>query len=289
MENTAKIKIVFFAILVIFLSGCSQEGKHNKTESEVNNIEQNVTQKVNTFTLSNVGDDGESNWQLEGESADIADNDINLTNVLVKSQSKDANVTMKAKKGLIKKNEDKGEFKDDVVLVYDDGTTMNTDAIDWSFKKQTANAKGPVLVKSGGLETKADGACLKKGVNEIRLDRNILMKTDSGTIIKCSGPLMLDYKKNIAVFNKDVEITNQKGNMKSKKMVVFFDPEKKEVSKVEASGNVRLVRGKSISMSDRALYFAKEGRAVLTGNPIVFVDSEEARAATKEQNASLKN
>jgi hypothetical protein len=36
-------------------------------------------------------------------------------------------------------------------------------------------------------------------------------------------------------------------------------------------------------MSDKAVYYADDGRAVLTGNPVVFVDSEEAKKIAKEQ------
>ena len=162
-------------------------------------------------------------------------------------------MTMTAKKGIIKKNDNKGIFRENVVLAYDDGTTLSSDVVDWSFKKQAANASG-----------------------------NVKMNTSSGSVIKCSGPLTLDYKKNIAVFNKDVSIENEKGKMFSKKMVVFFDPAKKKVNRVDAAGDVKLIRGNSVSLSDKAVYYVDEGRAVLTGNPVVFVDSEEARKAAKQ-------
>ena len=277
-------RIIIVVFLAVVLIGCAKERKAAENKPAVSDkaLEENLTQNVNTFTLSSVGDDGTSNWKLQGDSADIVEDNVNIKNVCIKSQTKDSAVTMTCKKGLIKKSQDLGIFKEDVLLVYDDGTTVATDAIDWSFKKQIAKASGPVCVKSGGLQTNADGAYLKKGVNEIQLNKNVLMNTDSGTTIKCSGPLMLDYKKNIAVFNKDVQIENQKGKMFSKKMVAFFDPEKKKVTKVEATGDVKLIRGASVSMSDKAVYFSDEGRAVLTGNPIVFVDAEEAKKAAKQ-------
>ena len=276
------IWLAVFTILAFLVGGCSSNVENKKAESSVKDLTENVTQQVESFTLSSVGDDGQSNWELEGESADIVEDKINLKNVNIKSRSKDASLTMKAKQGVIKKSEDKGIFKEDVVLAYDDGTTLSTDEIDWSFKKQTAKAAGPVFVKSGQMQTQADGALLKKEMNQIQLNKNILMKTGSGTTIKCSGPLVLDYKKNVAFFNKDVRIENPKGIMTSDKMVVFFDPQKKKVSRVQATGGVKLLRGNSVSMSEKAVYFAEDGRAILTGNPVVFVDQEEARKASKE-------
>jgi len=250
------IKYIFVIFLILFtVSGCAKEEKIAEAPAAkpTSNLTENVTQQVETFTLTSGGDDAESNWQLEGDSADIVEDDVNLKNVRIKSKSKDSSVTMKAKTGMIRKREDKGIFKEDVVLAYDDGTTLTTDEIDWSFKSEAANAVG-----------------------------NVKMNTSSGSVIKCSGPLTLDYKKNIAVFNKDVSIENDKGSMSSKKMVVFFNPAKKNISRVEATGDVRLIRGNSVSMSEKAIYFIDDGKAILTGNPIVFVDQEEARKASKE-------
>jgi len=244
--------------------------------SQAKNLEDGVTQEVSTFTLSSVGDDGQSNWELEGETADIMEDKVNLSNVKIKSESMGSSVTMEAKKGVIKKSENKGTFKDDVVLAYDDGTTLATDTIDWSFKNEIATAPGAVFVKSAGLETKAMGARLDKSINKIQLNKDVFMNTPSGTTIKCSGPLVLDYKENTAVFKDNVVIENPKGTMASSEMVVFFDPDKKKILKVNANGGVRLIRGNSISVSEEAVYFAEEGKAILTGNPVIFIDSKEA-------------
>jgi lipopolysaccharide export system protein LptA len=240
-----------------------------------------ASQQVDGFTLSSIDGDGASSWQLKGSWADIKDDRVELKGVRVESKTADTRVTMKADKGTIKKNEDVGIFKENVVLAYEDGTTLTTDAVKWSFKDQIATAGGKVFVKSGDLMTRAKGALLKKGVNEITLNKDISMKTSSGTKIKCAGPLIMDYKKNMAIFNNDVSIENPKGKMIGRRMIVFFDPDKKAVKKVEAFGGVCLFRGNSISLSDRATYFSEEGRAVLTGNPTVYVDSEETRLMAK--------
>jgi len=272
------IKSIVIIFLVLFMaSGCAKEPQvADETASQAKNLEDGVTQEVSTFTLSSVGDDGQSNWELEGETADIMEDKVNLSNVKIKSESMGSSVTMEAKKGVIKKSENKGTFKNDVVLAYDDGTTLATDTIDWSFKNEIATAPGAVFVKSAGLETKAMGARLDKSINKIQLNKDVFMNTPSGTTIKCSGPLVLDYKENTAVFKDNVVIENPKGTMASSEMVVFFDPDKKKILKVNANGGVRLIRGNSISVSEEAVYFAEEGKAILTGNPVIFIDSKEA-------------
>lgn len=269
----------FAAFLVLISAGCArQERPADEAASDVKPAQQDISQQVENFTFSSVGEDGVSDWQLEGEAANITEDKVDLQNVKIKSKGADASVTMEAKRGTIKKYEDVGIFKEDVVLAYDDGTTVSTDEVNWFFKKQVAKTDSPVLVKSGGLETKAEGACLRKDINRIQLNKDILMNTDSGTTIRCKGPLVMDYKKNIAVFNKDVSVDNAKGRMTSNKMVVLFDSQKKSVERIDAVGNVRLARGNSVSVSEKVTYFSKEGRAVLTGNPVVYFDAEEARA-----------
>jgi len=275
---------VFFAFYFLFFaSGCAkQKPSSGDSKSESKPLTENISQEASNFTLSSVGDDGASNWQLVGESAVIGEDKIDLKNIQVNSQANNTRLTMKANKGIIKKNDGIGIFKEDVVLAYEDGTTIATDAVDWYFKKQVAKTSSPVFMKTGEFQTQALGASLKKGANQIQLDKDILMQSQTGTTIKCDGPLVMDYKKNVAVFNKNVSIENPKGKMKSRKMVVFFDPSKKAIKKIEAAGNVSLIRGSSISTSDKATYFSEEGRAILTGHPKVFIDSQEARKINKE-------
>ncbi len=289
MQNKFKIRICVFSLFGFFfllcITGCGKQnlpGNNSKIGIK-SSMEADISQEANNFTLSSVGDDGASNWQLEGKSALISEDKIDLKNIKIKSQSNNTCLTMKANKGTIMKNDNTGIFNDDVVLTYDDGTTINTDKVNWFFKKQVAQTSSPVLLKSGNLSTKALGAYLKKDASQIQLQRDILMNTSSGTTIKCDGPLIMDYKKNIAVFNKNVSIENIKGKMLSRKMVVFFDPAKKAIKKVEAFGDVCLTRGNSISTSDRAVYFSEDGRAVLTGHPKVFLDYQEVRSASNQQ------
>ncbi len=92
-------------------------------------------------------------------------------------------------------------------------------------------------------------------------------KNDSPTVITCDGSLDVDFEKNIAIFNDNVVVEDQKGNVYSDLMKVFFLGEDREISLIEAYGSVVIdIEGK-VAKSDKAVYDLKEGLLVLTGNP----------------------
>ena len=50
-------------------------------------------------------------------------------------------------------------------------------------------------------------------------------------------------------------------------MLVFYAPETGDVTKIDASGNVRLHKDNKLITSDQALFFAEEDKVVFTGSP----------------------
>ncbi len=269
---------LFFLLPLLALFGCrdNQGLAGSQKEQPKLKAQSEVSQAVGSFALSSIGEDGVSSWRLKGQAADLDGERIDLKNVEIKSSCQDSTLTMKAKNGSIRKDSKSGLFTDDVVLAYDDGTTFNTDSLDWSFEEQAGRTDSKVFVKSAGLNTRAEGASLKRDSSRIQLDKNILMRVRSGAVIRCKGPLIIDYKQNTAVFNRDVQIESANGNIRSDRMTAFFDMAGRKLNRVKAQGNVRLTRGGSVSTSDRAEYFLQEGRAILTGNPEIFIDSREA-------------
>jgi len=63
-------------------------------------------------------------------------------------------------------------------------------------------------------------------------------------------------------------------------MTVFYRPEDREVERVEALNNVRIVQGPKVATGQKGIYYRNEGRIVLTGSPRVhqgedFVEGDE--------------
>jgi lipopolysaccharide transport protein LptA len=89
------------------------------------------------------------------------------------------------------------------------------------------------------------------------------------TEITCDGPLEVDYEKNVAIFNENVLVKDPQVMLKANKMQVFFDAESKTIDRIVAEGSVKFKKGDRQAKSEMAVYLAKEGKIVLTGNPMV--------------------
>jgi hypothetical protein len=97
------------------------------------------------------------------------------------------------------------------------------------------------------------------------------------TIITCDGALEVDYENSKAIFHKNVHITDERGELFSDVMEVFFSPTK-EIDRVIASGNVRIVRGQDTAYADEATYIQREGKMLLKGAPklVIFPSGKSA-------------
>lgn len=71
-------------------------------------------------------------------------------------------------------------------------------------------------------------------------------------------------------------------------IIVFFPTRERDIDRVEAYGAVRIVQGERVATGEKAVFFNKEGRVVLSGNPKVhqgqdFVQGEEITVYLNEE------
>ncbi|MDX9701781.1 MAG: LptA/OstA family protein [Candidatus Auribacterota bacterium] len=92
------------------------------------------------------------------------------------------------------------------------------------------------------------------------------------TVITSDGPLEVDFTKNMAVFKENVCIKDERGEVYSDRMDVYFDNDSRQVHFVEALGNVVIYVNDKIAKSEKATYKVSEGLLVLTGNPRIMED-----------------
>lgn len=86
-----------------------------------------------------------------------------------------------------------------------------------------------------------------------------------------SVSLDMDYEKNVATFIDNVHVADSSGELWADRVVVHFDPEKRVIRQLVATGRKVIIsaRGKR-SMSRKAVYTADDGRIVLTGEPRIL-------------------
>lgn len=78
------------------------------------------------------------------------------------------------------------------------------------------------------------------------------------------------------------------------RMTVFYRPEDREVERVEALRNVRIVQGTKVATGQKGVYFRNEGRIVLTGSPKVhqgedFVEGDEITVFLGEERSIVSS
>ena len=248
-------------LLMAFLfTGC--ENKQAKkpvpapSEEEAN---LSADQKMTAFSLSGFEKTGKKKWEVQGKSADIVSEVVNLTDVVAKAYGDQADMTLTADKGSFNRATNDAHFESNVVVTGTNGTEMKTDALDWKNADQKVVTDKPVVMKSEA-----------KGKNEIE------SATKTPTTITCDGPMEIDYGKSYAVFNKNVKVDDDRGQLFCDTATAYYDTKTKQVSKIIAKGNVKILREGSWTFSD-----APEQKVILTGSPRVMIYSEKPKAAQK--------
>lgn len=87
-----------------------------------------------------------------------------------------------------------------------------------------------------------------------------------GPIVITSLTMTGDNRANTALFEGSVIARTDNMKIFSDKMLVFYD-ETGKVTKIEADGQVKLLRGERIITSEAAVYFANDEKLIFTGQP----------------------
>ncbi len=101
-----------------------------------------------------------------------------------------------------------------------------------------------------------------------------------GPIVVTSETLTADNKANTALFERNVVATTPEMTIHADKMLVFYKEQGGEVTKIEATGNVRLHKDTSVITSQSAVYYADQDKLVFTGSPRA-VDGENVVTGSK--------
>jgi lipopolysaccharide export system protein LptA len=99
----------------------------------------------------------------------------------------------------------------------------------------------------------------------ISIAQEKLIETKGPTTITAST-LTADNKARTALFEGSVVAKNDAITIQSDRMLVHY-AEAGKVTKIEATGHVKVIKGERIITSDDATYFADEEKVIFTGHP----------------------
>jgi len=101
-----------------------------------------------------------------------------------------------------------------------------------------------------------------------------------GPITITSETLTADNKAHTALFEKNVVAKTTNLTIQADKMLVFYKEDGGDVTKIESTGNVKVLKEDRIITSKAATYYADEEKVVFTGEPRAM-DGDNVVSGTK--------
>ena len=303
MNKTVLALIFLFSLS--FTLDAAQKGapKKNQTQSESSD------QRIDDFSLSGGNRRGKKAWEVKGKSADIFTDVVKLTSVNANVYGEEEDVNLVGDKGSYDKASGKMHLEDNVVITTTGGGKMTTDYLDWDKESQRVSTEAMVNIEKQNIKATAKGLEGEPNLKRISLKDNVkveireqaealiaplpplapqaasageskipdpLFSAKEPTIITCSGPLEIDYEKEIAIFHNNVMVDQKdQGIMYADRMDAYFDFKNKKILRIISKGNVKIVKDENTSYSDEALYSAQDGKLTLSGNPRLVINSKD--------------
>ena len=94
-------------------------------------------------------------------------------------------------------------------------------------------------------------------------------KGERGPVHITSQQLEADYQAKVITFIGDVVARQKEFTLYADRLFLYIGGEMKEIEKIVARGNVRMVQGERTATCNEATYYHREGTVVLRGEPVV--------------------
>lgn len=244
--------------------------------------EEKSNQQFLEFNLAGYGQEGKKTWEVRGQSADIFENIVKLSNIVANVYGEE-DMTLTAQRGSMDKASGNMHLEKDVVATTKSGARLTTDSLDWQRNSDLITTPDKVTVEKENMTAVGTGAKAHPSLNQAQMERDVTVKINTDpkktggglTTITCDGPLEIDYQNQLAVFNKNVKAVNEEqGTIYADRMKVYFDFKTKQLNKIVCKGNVKIEKGENTTYSDEAIYLAAEKKVTLLGRPKLILYSE---------------
>ncbi len=261
-------------------------------------------QKFKGFDLQGYADDGQKSWDIKGDTADIAGQDINLTNVDANSYGEQKmNVT--AETGTINQASGNMLLKKDVVVTSESGSQLMTDSLNWNKEKDLVTTDDDVYIDDEKFVLTGEGMESQPGLKKTKILRNVSVRIntepkkeekaygDEGdspkkegredgkkVTITSDGPMIVDQAKSVATFQQNVVAVQGDQILKADLMEVHFDENMKGIKEMICIGNVEILQGENRSFAEKAVYDALSQKLKLSGRPKLILVTEGKNAIT---------
>ena len=249
-------------------------------------VQKETAQRVYSFSFSKYTEAGQKELEIEGDSADILSQNVELMNVIAKAYAEESPVTITADQGSINRATSDVLLHNNVVATTETGTRLMTEQLEIDSNNKSLNSDVQTKIKKDNINIEGTGASSDSQLSKVIFKKKVTVviqdpesETSTPTIITSDGPLEVDYKRNIAHFTLNVVAQHERGILNSDYMDVIYDKNTKRVSKIIARGNVTITSKEgNKTYSDNAVYLADKGRIVLGGDVEAEYRSDEPGA-----------
>lgn len=231
---------------------------------------------VSTFQLVGHTETGRKKWEVQGETADLMNETVELSPVRATGYGK-VEIRLSAQKGFFNKGSQNVHLEGDVVAITSDGAELTTQTMDWESEKQEGHTEDWVRVDRVGMTAIGLGGTGYPKRKQVRLEKQVTvtLKDPKGlTVITCDGPLEVDYGRHKARFWRRVKVVDSKGEIRSDRLDVTFNPTTNQLDKAIFWGHVEIDHGKQRAHANRMNYWQPLGRIQMVGHPRILFSTD---------------
>ena len=258
------------ALCGLLVAGCSNRELPATGSSAIPATVRQGGDVLSTFTLVGHTETGRKKWEIQGETADLLSETVELSPVQAVSYGK-VQLHLTADRGWFDKISQDVRLRGRVVATTDDGARLTTESLDWSQEKETGTTEDWVHVDRQGMTAVGLGGTGFPNRKRVRLEKQVtvtLQEAQKGTtVITCDGPMETDYGRHKARFWKNVLVRDAKGFIRSDRLDATLDPETRELKKATFWGHVEIHQEDRLATANRANYWPVQGRMQLVGHP----------------------
>lgn len=237
-------KIFFVTILITVLAanGCSKKDEPQKARETLAGEESlALKQEVYTFKVEGFNKDKKVQWGLEGESAKVILDKVNIKNLRAVYHGNDMTFTIFADSAVYDKKTQNIELKTNIVGKTSDGGELATDYANWNAEAEEITTDSHVVVKRENITCRGRGLVTRPRLKRVAFEKEVEVDIAPDKKIVCSGPFELDQEKRVAIFNNNVKITDKDSETLTDKLTVYLKAKTNEVERIVTEGNVEVV------------------------------------------------
>ena len=279
MKRTVAISLALFVCLCIGRTAAVAD-------------EQHVGQKFEGFNLQGYNGQGDMVWTVNGETADVKQDTIEITNVDADTYGEQP-MNVKAKKAFVRQGDGNMRLEEDVTITSEAGTRMLTDSLEWRRDEDLVTTKDNVIIQdeTKGLTVTGKGLDAHPGLSTAKIKKDVKAMIDVNqadedkanpniVTITCDGPMVIDRGRSMATFEDNVVAVQNDQTLKADRMEIYFDEEKKTIQKLICIGHVVVVRGENQTYAKKMVYNAETQKMTLSGKPKLILLTEGENAIT---------